>query len=167
MKFGSLFDLFASIRFNNLIPMITSGLGNLALVKYLVGEVFASSEKRIAALREYYPEAQKKDWKLITAGQRVQVIKPVKGKGGVLQFGTEVIASPENEIAGLLGASPGASTAAPIMIQVLERLFADRLTDWEPKLREIVPSYGKNLIDDHDLATRLLAETAATLKIHN
>src|SRR5690606_34600791 len=167
LKFGSIFDLFGSIRWHNLIPMIASGLANLGLVKYLVKEVFASSNKRLDALRRYYPEANKKDWSLITAGQRVQVIKPVKGKGGILQFGTEVIASPQNNIAGLLGASPGASTAAPIMIDVLEQLFADRLPEWQSKLSQIIPSYGKNLVEDHELAQKVLAETAATLNIHH
>ncbi|MGB3414617.1 MAG: malate dehydrogenase (quinone) [Microbacteriaceae bacterium] len=167
LKYGSIFDLFTSIRFGNLIPMIASGLGNLGLVKYLVTEVFASKNKRLEALRVYFPAAEQKDWTLITAGQRVQVIKPVKGKGGVLQFGTEVISSPQNGIAGLLGASPGASTAAPIMLQVLADIFPNRMAEWQPKLLEMVPSFGQDLVEDHALAARLLSETAATLKIHD
>ncbi len=48
----------------------------------------------------------------MSPGQRVQVIRR-KGAGGVLEFGTTVLAAADGSIAGLLGASPGASTAVP------------------------------------------------------
>ena len=57
------------------------------------------------------PRARRGDWHMITAGQRVQIMKRVNGKA-VIQFGTEVVSSADGSIAGLLGASPGASTAA-------------------------------------------------------
>ena len=44
-----------------------------------------SDDDRFAALKEYYPDARKEDWKLIQAGQRVQIIKKDAEKGGVLE----------------------------------------------------------------------------------
>ena len=76
-------------------------------------------------LREFAPSAVDSDWELDVAGQRVQVIRR-KGAGGVLEFGTTVLAAADGSIAGLLGASPGASTAVPAMLDVMERCFADR-----------------------------------------
>ena len=142
LKSSTWFDLPFSIRFHNLIPMLQVGLKNFDLVKYLASEVFASRAKKLKALREFMPTAKDRDWELITAGQRVQVMKKDPEKGGVLQFGTEVITGADGTIAGLLGASPGASTAAPIMLDVLSRCFPDRMAGWEPKLREMIPSYG-------------------------
>jgi malate dehydrogenase (quinone) len=119
----------------------------------------------MAALREFMPTAKTGDWELITAGQRVQVMKKDPEKGGVLQFGTEVIAGADGTIAGLLGASPGASTAAPIMIEVLKRCFPQYMDQWEPKLREMIPSYGTTLSSDPEAAKASLAATAAVLKL--
>lgn len=48
-------------------------------------------------------------------------------------------------IAGLLGASPGASTAGPAMIDVMERCFSDRYQSWLPNRTEMVPSLGTEL----------------------
>src|SRR6185312_16463565 len=98
---------------------------NFDLIKYLVGELLANRAKKLQALREFMPTAKDEDWELITAGQRVQVMKKDAKKGGVLQFGTEVVAAEDGSIAGLLGASPGASTAVPIMLDVLQRCFPD------------------------------------------
>ncbi|MNE60274.1 Malate:quinone oxidoreductase [compost metagenome] len=77
----------------------------------------------------------------------MQVIKKDPVLGGVLQFGTEVVAAQDGSIAALLGASPGASTAAPIMLTVLEKTFKDRIQSpaWQARLKEIVPSYGQKL----------------------
>ena len=127
LKSSTWFDLPFSIRFHNLGPMLQVGLKNFDLVKYLVSELLASRAKKMAALREFMPTAKDRDWELITAGQRVQVMKKDPEKGGVLQFGTEVITGADGTIAGLLGASPGASTAAPIMLDVLARCFPDRI----------------------------------------
>ena len=74
----------------------------------------------------------------------MQVIRR-KGIGGVLEFGTTVLTAEDGRIAGLLGASPGASTAVPAMVEVLERCFGDRYQAWLPKLKEMVPSLGVNL----------------------
>jgi malate dehydrogenase (quinone) len=165
LKSGSLFDLFASIRPHNLVPMVAAGAGNLGLVKYLIGQLAAKKSTKFKELEQFFPGGDPKDWYRITAGQRVQVIKKDKKKGGVLQFGTEVVASEDGSIAGLLGASPGASTAAPIMIGLLEKCFPDRIERWTPKLKAMVPSYGKRLAEDAKLADAVMTRTAETLQI--
>ena len=165
LKTGSWFDLFGSIRWHNIVPMLQVAVRNLDLVTYLVGELLASRSKKLDALRDFYPKADGDDWYELTAGQRVQIIKNEPGKGGVLQFGTEVVASADGSIAGLLGASPGASTAAPIMLDLIERCFADKLETWKPALQRMVPSYGRSIADEPGLATEVLASTATTLAI--
>jgi malate dehydrogenase (quinone) len=163
LKKGSLLDLFLSVKPHNLIPMLAVAKDNIGLVRYLIGEVLATPGKKFGSLREFYPRAKRSDWRLITAGQRAQVIKPDKRKGGVLQFGTEVIAAGDGTIAGLLGASPGASTAAPIMFDVLKRCFPDRISGWQPRLQEMVPTYGTLLSKTPDRAEEVLEETAKVL----
>lgn len=166
LKTGSWFDLFASIRWHNVVPMVAAGLSNLGLVRYLVGQLLARSQTKFAALEDFFPNADPKDWYRITAGQRVQVIKKDPKKLGVLQFGTEVVAAADGSIAGLLGASPGASTAVPIMIGLLEKCFAQHLDTWRPKLVEMVPSYGTLLSDDPKRAKQTLARTSASLHLN-
>jgi malate dehydrogenase (quinone) len=165
LKTGSLVDLLASIRWHNLIPMIAAGLGNLGLVRYLVGQLLASSETKFDELKRFYPDARPEDWYKIIAGQRVQVIKKDKKKLGVLQFGTEVVAAADGSISGLLGASPGASTAVPIMLTVIEKCFPTKLDEWKPALTEMIPSYGTQLSDKPALAAKTLKRTAKSLKI--
>jgi malate dehydrogenase (quinone) len=165
LKSGSVFDLFKSIRPHNLIPMIAAGTGNLSLVKYLVGQLAAKKSTKFAELQQFFPKGEEKDWYRITAGQRVQVIKKDAKKGGVLQFGTEVVASADGSIAGLLGASPGASTAAPIMLGLIETCFPERIDAWRPQLTAMVPSFGTKLSDDPALADAVMTRTAQTLRI--
>lgn len=165
LKKGSILDLPLSIRWHNIIPMWQVAFRNLDLLRYLISEVFAVRSQRIAALREFMPTANGKDWELITAGQRVQVMKRDPKRGGILQFGTEIVASADGTIAGLLGASPGASTAAPIMIEVLQRCFPKQWKTWKPRIHELVPYLGQNLSDDPKLAKKALRDTARTLKL--
>jgi len=165
LKSGSLLDLFASIRWHNLIPMVAAGLQNLSLVRYLVGQLVARPSTKFAELEQFFPDADPKDWYRITAGQRVQVIKKDRKKLGVLQFGTEVVSSKDGTIAGLLGASPGASTAVPIMLGLIEKCFSDRMAAWKPELQRMIPSYGIPLSEDPALARATLARTAKTLEI--
>ena len=167
LKNGSWFDLPGSIRLHNLWPMIQVGLRNFDLVKYLVGEVLASRTKKIETLREFMPAAQSDDWELLIAGQRVQVMKRDPKQGGVLQFGTEVVAAADGSIAGLLGASPGASTAVPIMLEVLEKCFPDRWSSWQSGLKELIPSLGSQLSADPARAALELERTAAVLGLEN
>ncbi len=166
LKTGSVLDLFASIRWHNIIPMVAAGLSNLSLVSYLLGQLAASKKTKFDELREFFPEAKPEDWYTITAGQRVQVIKKDKKKIGVLQFGTEVVAAKDGSIAGLLGASPGASTAVPIMLGLIEKCFPDRIEEWTPRLTAMIPSYGTLLSDDPTLARSTLERTARVLGIH-
>jgi len=161
LKKGSFLDLFRSIKPHNLVPMIKAGLKNVALTIYLIKQLLAGPKTKFKDLLDFYPDADPKDWEKITAGQRVQVIRP----DGVLQFGTEVITAQDGSIAGLLGASPGASTAAPIMLQVLERCFPDRWDAWQPTLTKVVPSLGTSLSDDAEAAAATMLRTAEALKL--
>ncbi|WP_286145585.1 malate:quinone oxidoreductase [Leifsonia sp. Root4] len=165
LKTSTWLDLPFSIRWHNIGPMIAVGWQNFDLVKYLVGELMAGRTKKLKALQEFMPTAKMEDWELITAGQRVQVMKKDAKRGGVLQFGTEVITGADGTIAGLLGASPGASTAAPIMLDVLARCFPAQMKGWEPKIREMIPSYGTKLSEDPAAAAASLAATARVLNI--
>lgn len=165
LKRGSWLDLFSSLRWHNIGPMLAVAIQNLPLVSYLVTEVLATRGKRLEALWDFYPAADPDDWYELTAGQRVQVIKPDAKKVGVLQFGTEVVASRDGTIAGLLGASPGASTAVAIMLDVLERCFPDRMASWAPTLTTIVPSFGTRLSDDPNKAYHSTSHTAGVLKL--
>lgn len=165
LKNGSVFDLPGSLRPSNLVPYLAVGLTNFSLIRYLVGELLKTKQKKFAALQEFMPTAKSEDWELLNAGQRAQVIKRDKVKGGVLQFGTEVITSRDGSISGLLGASPGASTAVHIMIEVLERSFAEKIPNLTKKLQKIVPSYGIKLNADPKKAAASLAKTADVLKL--
>jgi malate dehydrogenase (quinone) len=165
LKTGSWWDLFGSIRWHNLGTMIGAGLTNLSLVWYLIGELLATSNSRHKALQQFAPKAKKGDWRLITAGQRVQIMKRDATGKPVIQFGTEVVSSADGSIAGLLGASPGASTAVPIMLDVLAKCFPDRMEGWKPQLEKMIPSYGTQLSSNKAIAKKTLAETAKELEL--
>lgn len=157
LKNGSLLDMFSAMTTDNFLPMVNAGMDNWSLSTYLMGQLMLSQEERMASLREYFPQARDEDWELITAGQRVQIIKKDPEKGGVLQFGTEVVTSADGSISALLGASPGASTAAPIMLHLIEKAFAKEVAtpEWQARLKEIIPSYGQKLNDDLALTNRI------------
>ncbi|MCG5433787.1 malate dehydrogenase (quinone) [Mycobacterium sp. MYCO198283] len=150
LKQGRYTDLFRSVKPNNLSSMVTVGLSQFGLVKYLLSQLSLTEADRVEALREFAPSASGADWETIVAGQRVQVIRPV-GKGGTLEFGTTVLSAGDGSIAGLLGASPGASTAVPAMLEVMETCFADRYQGWRTKLKEMIPSLGVKLSDEPEL----------------
>ena len=165
LKQGSLTDLLRSIDKDNLRSMMAVARDNWPLTKYLIQQVLQSQQDRIKALQDFIPDVNAKDWELVVAGQRVQVIKADPVKGGVLQFGTEVINSADGSVAALLGASPGASTAAPIMLTVLRKCFGDKIPEWENKLREIIPSYRKPLSSDIELCKQVCERTASILNL--
>lgn len=167
LKNGSLWDLLGATTTDNVVPMMQVGLDNFNLVQYLIEQVMLTDEDRFAELKKYYPTAKQEDWKLITAGQRVQIIKKDPEKGGRLQFGTEVVSSADSSLAALLGASPGASTAAPIMLNVLEEVFSDKVAgEWNAKLKEIIPSYGTKLNGNVAATHQELTYTSQSLKLH-
>lgn len=165
LKQGSLLDLPAAIRPSNLIPYLSVAIRNLSLIKYLVGELTKSKSKQFQALKDFAPTAKPEDWRLIVAGQRAQVIKRDPRGGGVLQFGTEVVSSADGTIAGLLGASPGASTSVHIMIEVMKKCFANDYPAWEKKLKKMIPTLGKSINSNPALAKKVLADTAKSLKL--
>ena len=169
LKHGSLLDLFLSIRPSNIAPLLAVARDNFDLTKYLIGQVLQSSRHRFATLQEYFPGAKPEDWRLEVAGQRVQIIKPDSRRGGILEFGTELVPAADGSLIALLGASPGASTAVFIAIKVLERCFGNELKagGWDAKLKGIIPSYGESLIDDAALCRRVRADTAAVLHLRN
>jgi malate dehydrogenase (quinone) len=145
LKHGHFTDLPRSIKPDNLLSMLGVGATQLTLVNYLISQLRLSPPDRVQALRDFAPSAVDSDWELTVAGQRVQVIRRDKRKGGVLDFNTTMLSAGDGSIAGLLGGSPGASTAVPIMLDVLQRCFAQRYRSWTPTLKEMVPSLGAAL----------------------
>jgi malate dehydrogenase (quinone) len=167
LKNGSLWDLLGSTNSANFLPMVNVGLTNFGLVKYLVSQVLQNDDDRFDALCEYYPLANKEDWRLWQAGQRVQIIKRNGKKRGVLRLGTEVVSDKEGTIAALLGASPGASTAAPIMLELMEKVFPEKLAspEWQATLKKIIPFLGVKLDGNTDAANEELHYTSRVLEL--
>jgi malate dehydrogenase (quinone) len=166
LKNGSMLDIVTQVRPHNLLPMLKVAVDNPGLIKYLISELLKTHAKKVDSLRDFMPTAKAEDWELLDAGQRAQVMKKDKDKGGVLQFGTEVITASDRSIAGLLGASPGASTAVSIMLGLIKTCFPERMPEWEPRLRELIPSYGESLNTHPESARRELDATAQALKIN-
>jgi malate dehydrogenase (quinone) len=169
LKNGSFMDLPKSIKFSNIIPMISAGLDNIPLTKYLLHEVRQTPEDKLQALQRYLPAAAMKDWELEIAGQRVQVIKKDAKEGGVLEFGTEVVTAADGSLAALLGASPGASTSVAIMVALIERCFPDQVNTlpWQAKLKEMIPGYGRSLVTEPALCDQMRDWTSDVLGLVN
>ncbi|TGL03140.1 malate:quinone oxidoreductase [Leptospira bouyouniensis] len=169
LKKGSYLDLVKSLEFDNIFPMLSAGMHNLPLTKYLISQAIQSHEDRIEALKEYFPEVKSEDWELVVAGQRVQVIKKDEEEGGVLEFGTEVVSAKDGTLAALLGASPGASTSVSIMLEVLSDCFPEQMKsiEWKEKLKQMIPSFGESMKDNPNLCieSRKRTETFLNLKM--
>ncbi|MBA8681763.1 malate dehydrogenase (quinone) [Stenotrophomonas tumulicola] len=166
LKHGSWFDLYSSVTHNNVAPMLDVGAENLDLVKYLMSQAQLNDDDRQAELVKYFPNAKREDWTLVTAGQRVQIIKRDPEKGPVLQFGTEIVTDKDHTLAALLGASPGASTSPPIMLELMAKAFPEQMkAGWEARLREIVPSYGRKLNESPALTNQIRTLTSQTLQL--
>lgn len=165
LKTGSNMDLITSVKPNNLFTMLSCGVKEMGLTKYLIQQLMLNKDQRIEELRDFIPTAQAKDWDIVVAGQRVQVIKDTPAGKGTLQFGTEVITSQDGSVAALLGASPGASTAVKVMLDIIGKCFPEQLPTWENKIKEMVPSYGISLVENTDLLAKLKADAETTLKL--
>ncbi|MEB3104060.1 malate:quinone oxidoreductase [Ferviditalea candida] len=163
LKTGSNFDLIGSVKPDNVLTMLAAGVKEMALTKYLIQQVMLSNEKRMEELREFIPNAKIEDWDIVVAGQRVQVIKDTEDGKGTLQFGTEVVSAADGSIAALLGASPGASTAVHVMLELINKCFPQHMQEWEPKIKEMVPSYGVSLEKNPELFQEIHAATAQSL----
>ena len=164
LKTGSMFDLVTSVKPNNILTMLAAGAKEMSLTKYLIQQVMLSKEQRMEELREFIPTAKVEDWDLVVAGQRVQVIKDTETGGkGTLQFGTEVVSAADGSIAALLGASPGASTAVHVMLEVIEKCFPQHMEEWKLKIKEIIPSYGLSLVENSELLQEIQTSTVQTL----
>ncbi|WP_275296732.1 malate:quinone oxidoreductase [Brevibacillus choshinensis] len=167
LKTGSLFDLLGSVKPDNVFTMLAAGAKNVPLTKYLIQQVMLSKEQRMEELREFIPNAKSEDWDTVVAGQRVQVIKDTAAGKGTLQFGTEVISAADGSVAALLGASPGASTAVSVMLEVIKRCFPQELAAWEPKIKEMIPSYGLSLLQHPELIEEIHTSTGRALGLTN
>ncbi|MGX1829896.1 malate dehydrogenase (quinone) [Paenibacillus taichungensis] len=164
LKTGSNADLITSVKLHNLLTMLAAGVKEISLTKYLIQQLMLSKEQRMAELRDFVPDAKSEDWDMVLAGQRVQVIKDTaQGGKGTLQFGTEVVTAADGSIAALLGASPGASTAVHVMLEILQKCFPQHMDAWEPKIKEMVPSYGESLVENLSLLNQVHASTARVL----
>lgn len=164
LKTGSMLDLITSVKPNNVLTMLAAGAKEMPLTKYLIQQLLLSKEQRMKELRDFIPNAKSEDWDFVVAGQRVQVIKDTKEGGkGTLQFGTEVVTDADGTISALLGASPGASTAVHVMLDIINRCFPERVKEWEPKIKEMVPSYGLSLMENPELLKEIKETTGETL----
>ncbi|MFM2485367.1 malate dehydrogenase (quinone) [Celerinatantimonas yamalensis] len=169
LKSGSLWDLFSTLNGSNLKPMVQVGLKNFDLVKYLLGQLRQSDAARFAALKAFAPTAKAEDWTLWQAGQRVQIIKNEPGRGGHLRLGTELVNASDGSLTALLGASPGASTSAAIMLELLESCFAEKMSDeaWQAKIKTMIPSYGIALHDHAEINQQELRNTSEALGLQH
>ncbi|MCE4955984.1 malate dehydrogenase (quinone) [Macrococcoides caseolyticum] len=164
LKTGKYTDLLATVKPGNIANMLAAGGKEMKLTQYLISQVMLSHEQRMEELREFVPNADSKDWEIVVAGQRVQVIKETdKGGKGTLQFGTEVITASDGSVAALLGASPGASTAVHVMLQVINKCFKDRMPEWEAHIKKMIPSYGVKLAENKALFEEINVNTAKAL----
>ena len=161
LKHGRLTDLAGSVRPDNLPSLLRVAVRERGLVGYLLGELCRSQSARVEALREFAPTAAPRDWAKVVAGQRVQMIR-----GGELQFETSVVGAADGSIAGLLGASPGASTAVSAMLDVLVRCFPDRYPGWLPTLTEMVPSLGVTLSEQPAILDEVSSWSARVLELN-
>ncbi|MEO4055324.1 malate:quinone oxidoreductase [Solibacillus sp. CAU 1738] len=166
LKTGSYMDLFASIKPHNITTLLAAGVKEMALTKYLIQQLLLSKEQRMEELRDFIPTAKSEDWDIIVAGQRVQVIKDTAAGKGTLQFGTEVVSAADGSIAALLGASPGASTAVSVMLEVINKCFPQQMKEWEPKIKEMIPSYGVKLVENPELINEIHTTTAQALELN-
>ena len=135
---------------------------NFDLTKYLIGQVLQSSHHRFAALQEYFPGAKPADWRLEVAGQRVQIIKPDARRGGILEFGTELVPAPDGSLIALFRMVDRIVFPYIVALQAIPKVaIAPLMVIWF--------GFGlqSKMIDDADLCRRVRADTAAVLHLQN
>jgi len=73
----------------------------------------------------------------------------------------------DGSVAALLGASPGASTAAAIMFGILPRCFKEesKSAEWQSKLKEMSPSFGISLSKEEAMLKESRERTSDILKL--
>jgi len=164
---GSFFDFISSIKFHNLKTLCIVFLKEWALLIYLIKQNFKSHKSRIADLKHFFPDANTKDWHLKDAGIRVQIMQETRGGSPKLEFGTEIIFSKKNNLAALLGASPGASISVQSMIEVIEKCFLNKENSiaWKNKIKKMIPSYGVDLVKNPRLLKKIRSHNQRTLGI--
>jgi malate dehydrogenase (quinone) len=164
---GSFFDFISSIKFHNLKTLFFVLLKEWPLLIYLIKQNFKSHNSRIAELRKFYPDANSRDWHLKNAGIRVQIMKNSKNGRPKLEFGTEIIFSKKSNLVALLGASPGASISVQSMIEVIEKCFLKKENSiaWKNKIKEMIPSYGADLVKNPALLKKIRSNNERILGI--
>ncbi len=167
LKEGSNLDLPRSLNFDNLPSMWGVFWHNLPLTTYLIDQVRKDHKDRIEDLKLFINDARPEDWELKIAGQRVQIIKRDKEQGGVLEFGTDVVHSKDGKITALLGASPGASTAVHIMLEVLRIAFPEKIQsqDYKNKLEKMIPFWDTDARTDVQKFKKVQARVSKNLKL--
>lgn len=163
LKAGSYFDLIKSIQANNLKSMLGVAKHNWDLTQYLIKEATQSHSDRMDSLRNFMPSAKDEDWTLKHAGKRVQIIKPDDEKGGKLEFGTEIVSTADGSLAGLLGASPGASVSVPAMLDVIAKCFKE--ASYQDKLNALIPHDANTLIKDKTALQTTRSKNLSILKL--
>ncbi|OHV04896.1 malate dehydrogenase (quinone) [Mycobacterium talmoniae] len=166
LKHGKRTDVFTTLRWRNL-PVLAAALAqNLGLVRYLITELLRPKRGKVAQLRRFYPTADPRQWELVPAGQRAQLVTPDPARLGVLRSGTELVTAADGSIAGLLGASPGASTAVAIILALLQRCFPDRWAQsWRARIDAAIPGHARDEPWSADAVADGLAATAAALRL--
>ncbi len=167
LKSGSYADLFKTVKGKNIKSLLGAFWHNMDLTGYLVGQLKMSHADRVEVLRSFIKDAKDEDWELVVAGQRVQIIRADKEEWGALQFGTEVVHNPEGTVTALLGASPGASTAVHIMIQVLQHAFPQKMKTkaWKEKLDEMIFLWDKNADESPEEFRKIQKQCSDSLKL--
>lgn len=152
LKQGSLLDLARSVSVDNLPTLLTVARDEMGLTAYLIQQIMQKHISRVEVLRDFVPLADADDWVLTHAGMRVQTMKRTATRRGAIEFGTELVTSDDGSLAGLLGASPGASTAVSIMLDVIETSFASEYaSSWKKKITNLIPSHGVKLAENQKL----------------
>jgi malate dehydrogenase (quinone) len=168
LKQGHWSDLPLSIHGGNLGALLQTAARNLPLVKYLITQGLKSRELRMAAVRDFYPNARLEDWRLVQAGVRVQAIK--RADRGQLSFSTEVFSSADRSIAAMLGASPGASVAVNIALEVVQNCLPQLLgcSEGLARMRQMIPTFDQDLKQPASvpLFERTHREAAERLRLH-